>query len=286
MKPNKRFLDQEPRFWANVRSISQSYGYTARGTSSVRAIPLEAMVGAMDKLGLAATHLVNDGGEPTPLAVALVDYFSYRADVLNTIVPSLLMNAKEAERRFRRLKRRAPADLQFAMNKQTGTKAKPSYFTAIIKMLVTEAVGEAGCSFDPQKLTTFTDHLQPIRTLARRVDGAFPSPVNPIALWEIKEYYYTTTFGSRIADGVYESLLDGVELDEMRRAENIDCLHYLMVDGVGTWWSSGGRPYLCRIIDMMHMGLLDEALFGREVETRIPELAKLWLRRLAARDKS
>ena len=32
-----------------------------------------------------------------------------------------------------------------------------------------------------------------------------------MALWEIKEYYYTTTFGSRVADGVYETLLDGLE---------------------------------------------------------------------------
>jgi hypothetical protein len=39
-----------------------------------------------------------------------------------------------------------------------------------------------------------------------------PGTVNPIAIWEIKEYYYTTTFGSRVADGVYETLLDGMEL--------------------------------------------------------------------------
>lgn len=58
----------------------------------------------------------------------------------------------------------------------------------------------------------------PLWTLARRVEGAFPSPVNPVAVWEIKEYYYTTTFGSRVADGVYESLLDGMELAAVGRA--------------------------------------------------------------------
>jgi len=51
------------------------------------------------------------------------------------------------------------------------------------------------------------------------VDGAFPSTVNPIAVWEIKEYYTQQTFGSRIADGVYESLLDGMELEELREHE-------------------------------------------------------------------
>ena len=45
--------------------------------------------------------------------------------------------------------------------------------------------------------------------------------LNPIAIWEIKEYYYTTTFGSRIADGVYETPLDGMELEELRVNEAI-----------------------------------------------------------------
>ena len=40
--------------------------------------------------------------------------------------------------------------------------------------------------------------------------------MNPIAVWELKEYYYTTTFGSRVADGIYETLLDGMELEDMR----------------------------------------------------------------------
>ena len=74
----------------------------------------------------------------------------------------------------------------------------------------------------------------PLRTLSRRVDGAFPSSVNPIAIWEIKEYYYTTTFGSRVADGVYETLLDGMELEELREHESIDVKHYRMVDAYYT----------------------------------------------------
>ena len=115
----------------------------------------------------------------------------------------------------------------------------------------------------------------PLRTLARRVDGAFPTTVNPIAVWEIKEYYYTTTFGSRVADGVYETLLDGMELEELREHEKIDVKHYLMVDDFNTWWNMG-RSYLCRIIDMLHMGYLDEALFGDEVVGRLPEIVAEW----------
>lgn len=40
----------------------------------------------------------------------------------------------------------------------------------------------------------------------------------------------TKTFGSRVADGVYESLLDGLELEKLWLMEKVKVLHYLMVD--------------------------------------------------------
>jgi hypothetical protein len=116
----------------------------------------------------------------------------------------------------------------------------------------------------------------PLRTLARRVDGAFPSAVNPVAIWEVKEYYHTTTFGSRVADGVYETLLDGMELEELRQNEGIHIRHYLVLDDRFTWWECG-RSYLCRVIDMLHMGYVDEVLFGREVVSRLPRLVAEWV---------
>ena len=117
----------------------------------------------------------------------------------------------------------------------------------------------------------------PFRTLSRRVDGAFPAVINPIAIWEIKEYYYTTTFGSRVADGVYETLLDGHELEESEAASNQKVRHLLIVDDYFTWWKCG-RSYLCRLIDMLHMGYLDEVLFGREVVEQLPILVKEWVK--------
>lgn len=118
-----------------------------------------------------------------------------------------------------------------------------------------------------------------LRTLARRVDGAFPSPVNPVAIWEIKEYYYTTTFGSRIADGVYETLLDGAELEELEEHENIHVEHYLMVDAYDTWWNDG-KSYLCRMVDMANMGYVDEVLFGRQVVTELPRIVRGWVQKV------
>ena len=43
-----------------------------------------------------------------------------------------------------------------------------------------------------------------------------------------------------------------------------------------------GRSYLCRMIDMLHMGFVDEVVFGREVLTRLPELVAEWLQTYGA----
>jgi hypothetical protein len=108
------------------------------------------------------------------------------------------------------------------------------------------------------------------------MDGAYPRTQDPHAIWEVKEYYGTTTFGSRVADAVYETELDGHELAELREAEGIDIKHYLIVDDHFTWGECG-KSYLCRIADLLHMGFLDEVIFGREVVNRWPEVVKSWV---------
>ena len=66
-----------------------------------------------------------------------------------------------------------------------------------------------------------------------------------------------------------------MELEELQEHENIEVLHYLMVDAYYTWWDCG-RSYLCRIIDMLHMGYVDEVLFGYEVIEQLPKIVKSW----------
>ena len=78
-----------------------------------------------------------------------------------------------------------------------------------------------------------------------------------------------------MAYGVYETLLDGMELEELEAAAQRKIQHVLFIDDHFTWWKRG-RSYLCRMIDMLHMGYVDEVVFGREVLTRLPELAREW----------
>ncbi len=281
MKADARFLAQTKEFWANVRTISQEVGYTNRGNkltgalSSIKIPTLDEVRLKFKKLNLRTTGIANDDGSLTDFGQRLFDYFIFRAAVLNEAVHGHLMRKDEAEIEFKRLKKALLPHCPLPMNKQNGVKRNHAFLTGIVNMLIEANIGNAPCDHDPRSLTTITFDAMPLRTLSRRVDGAFPSVVNPIAIWEIKEYYYTTTFGSRVADGVYETLLDGMELEELEAACHRKVQHILFIDDYFTWWECG-RSYLCRMIDMLHMGYVDEIVFGREVLTRLPQLAREW----------
>lgn len=272
-------------FWADVRAIGQELDYvvkskkeaaaaTGRIKGDLKAPILDELIEAYESLSLDVSNIVVNE-KPTQHAINLMEYFQYRADILHKDVEPKLMDAARAKATFEKLQAECNPKCPLPMNKQKDDKKAHAYFTCIINMLIEKNLEGLDCDYDPRKLATITYNDTPVRTLARRVDGAFPSTVNPVAIWEIKEYYYTTTFGSRVADGVYETLLDGMELEELFEHENIKVLHYLMVDAHYTWWECG-KSYLCRMIDMLHMGYVDEILFGHEVVERLPSIVQEW----------
>ena len=284
MKPHPHYVAQPKRFWAYVRLLSEKLGYTQRGTRQIKVHTLCELVKMLRSLDLSTKQLLGKGGEAREFGKQLVGYFRYRAESLNTKVEPRLMRAAQARALFYKSKRELAPACPLPMNKQKGKKRKPAYLTGLVNMVIEANASGLPCDYDPRALTTIIRSGSPLRTLARRVDGAFPSTTNPVAVWEIKEYYYTTTFGSRVADAVYETLLDGMELNELRDAEGVHVKHYLIVDAHYTWWDCG-RSYLCRIFDMLHMGYVDEVLFGTEVIDRLPTLVKQWVRMVRARDK-
>jgi hypothetical protein len=266
VKPDERFLAQPRAFWANVRTISQGLGYTRNG--QIATFSVKEMASALEHADLKADHLGDLGPH-------LEAYFQHRADLLNGDAQGYLMDLDDARLEFDALFKKLNPQCPIPMNKQKGEKAVPAYLTGITNMIIEANTGGRPVCYDPRALTSFTRDDAPLRTLSRRVDGCFPNHVNPIALWEIKEYYHTTTFGSRVADGVYETLLDGLELQELRDTEGVYCDHVLILDSHRTWWGSG-KSYLCRIVDMLNMGCVTEVLFGREVMKRLPQLASEW----------
>lgn len=54
------------------------------------------------------------------------------------------------------------------------------------------------------------------------------------------------------------------ELLELRDLTERKISYYLIVDDRFTWWTKG-KSYLCRIVYILQMGLVDEVLVGKEV---------------------
>lgn len=279
MRPDPKFVGLAPSFWAHVKLVSEKLGYSVRKKRGQESDLLTYMVGevarALAEEGLRSDHVVDDAGRATIEGQQLVDYLNRRRELLIQVAEPNLMNRDQAKAEFDRLKAALNPKCALPMNKQKGEKRHHAYLVGIVNMLTEHALGGREFCADPRGLCLATKNDVPLRTFSRWMDGAYPTVVNPVAVWEVKEYYGTTTFGSRVADGVYETMLDGHEFAEFAEHEKQRILHYLVVDDRYTWWECG-RSYLCRIVDMLHAGLVDEVLFGREVLTRWPQIVATW----------
>ncbi len=279
MQPSERFKHLDLEFWANIKLLNQRLGYTERKSKDNPSpgfmIPTkEQIIETFTSERLNVSRLVQND-TLTEFGELILDYMRFRGDLLINHVEPNLMNKDQARELFNRKRAELNPTCPLPMNKQTGEKKDHAFLTGLVNMLIEANKGTFNCDYDPRELTAITVDDFPVRTLSRRVDGAFPSIKDPRAIWEIKEYYYTTTFGSRVADGVYETQLDGWELWEAKTNLRREIKHYLVVDDYYTWWTCG-RSYLCRLIDSMHMGLVTEVIFGREVLDRIPALVNEW----------
>lgn len=273
MRANTQFLNMPAEFWAAIGFISQNIGYTDRKNKTIKIPTKDEILTLYNENNF---HISNESEYTIPI----INYFKHRSNSLN-YVKSKLMNLEEAKETYNNLSyNNCDTNIPLPYNKQKGEKRQLAYFTCIINTLISKALTEnygpnVTCNYDPRQLPVFTKDGIPVATLSRRVDGCYPNVDNPCALWEIKEYYYTTTFGSRIADSIYETALDGYELKKVYNLTNSKVFHYLMIDSYNTWWEQG-RSYLCRLVDLLHMGLVDEVLFGKEVVDRIPDIVSTW----------
>lgn len=216
MQPSERFKHLDLEFWANIKLLNQRLGYTERKSkdnpSPGFVIPTkEQIIETFTSERLNVSRLVQNN-TMTEFGELILEYMRFRGDLLINHVEPNLMNKDQARELFNRKKNELNPSCPLPMNKQTGEKRDYAFLTGLVNMLIEANKENFNCDYDPRELTAITVDDFPVRTLSRRVDGAFPSIKDPRAIWEIKEYYYTTTFGSRVADGVYETQLDGWEL--------------------------------------------------------------------------
>ncbi len=262
MKPDTRFKSKSSRFWAYAKFLSEQGGYSKRGSGILRKYDKKELLAicAREKVAPPQDDLFND----------VISYMNWRAELLNSTVSKLFMDRSEAEAAFNEIRTLTSPVKALPMNKQKGEKRHHAYLASLVAMIAENELGPDGFIDDARRLSVLTssDGLEGI--FSRRFDGAIPDTRNPIAVWEIKEYYGTTTFGSRVADGVYETLLDGYEIELAQRDLGRNILHYLFIDDRFTWWDCG-KSYLCRMIDMLHTGHVDQIFFGKEVLTEWPK---------------
>lgn len=276
MLPFDRFIGKDDEFWAYVRLFSEQIGYTERGKGRPRRYTVRDLVYAVLKDEMPPSLIIRaEDGSPTPLAEDVLGYMNARTETLIDRVEPNLLNREMAKVIYEGLLNKYDPSMRAPMNKQKGDKRHPAYLTGIVNVLTEVTLGNTDFNSSPRELTKVFVDRKLVSTFSRWMDGAYPGVVNPLAVWEIKEYYGTTTFGSRVADGVYETMLDGMEINNVETRHGIRIRHYLIVDDHFTWWECG-ISYLCRIIDMLNMGLVDEVLFGKEVVTRWPEIVRTW----------
>lgn len=110
MRANPLFRQVDKRFWANVRSISQTLGYTNRKTQQIRTYTTDEIKLALSKIDLQSHHIETDG-KVTEFGEMLVAYFEYRARVLNEYVEPRLMNVARASNTFYRLQQELSSNL-------------------------------------------------------------------------------------------------------------------------------------------------------------------------------
>lgn len=264
------FENESEEFWFRARFIAESLGYTSQEKRVIdrrlRTYTPEQIQQLFDNNGLFIS---------TREAIRQSNYSLARANAADYI-RSMLMTAEEVQLEYKRFEREAfergfswdlfPGNIP--VNKQKGNKKKVNYLTAFVDISTYFALfgSDYEVDYDPKHLLKFTYNEKASLggVSSRRLDGAIPTLFDPLIVWEIKEYYYTTTFGSRIADGVYETRLDGYEFSKFFDITGNRPIHILFTDSYSVWWEQG-KSYLCRLIDMLNEGSVDRIYFGREV---------------------
>lgn len=280
--------NQSQIFWNYVRIISENLGYSRNGKVLRHS---EADIRR-------ALIILNLSVDIDATIDQLAQYFHFRANLIETTMATYLQTPDEARMLFEEVvahyttsvtsrfnqggqenarvytvKNGVPVIAPY--NKQKGHKREIDYLTAISNILISHHLAGEDFDQDPHRLPIVTESGIIQGAMSRRMDGAYPSCVNPLAVWEFKSYYYTTTVGSKISDAVYIASLDGYERDEIFNNTARRIYTTLFLDAYSVWLKQG-KSYLCRIVDLLHRGLIDDLVIGAEVLTAIPKMVTKW----------
>lgn len=305
MKPDPRWRSAPPEFWHYVRVLSEKLRYSRKG--KVHAHDEQAITSGLKAMDLDVDPLLSAQASSVSMR-DLVDYFKFRADLIEGPIRKNLQTPTEARALFDetvdrhttkyestfnksgaengrkyRLKNGSTAVVPY--NKQKKDKRDLDFLTGTTNILIAHYLDGAEFDQNPVSLPAFTEDRVVIGSMSRRLDGAFPSTVNPVALWEFKCYYYTTSFGSKISDAVYIADLDGYDRSNAEKATAMPINLTLFIDAYSAWMEQG-KSYICRAVDLLQRGAVDNLVVGREVIEAVPQLVPEWVEALSKREES
>lgn len=131
MIPEVKFQKKPKNFWAQVRLISMTLGYS-KG-DDVKTYSIEQIVDCLKFNNLGFEHLLDPKGGITDEGQSLIDYFKYRALMLKTVVEPNLMTREGIKDEFEKLQKHyTNSVIPIPYNKQKGDKRHYAYLTAIV----------------------------------------------------------------------------------------------------------------------------------------------------------
>jgi hypothetical protein len=217
----------------------------------------------------------------TQASYGLVQYLSTRPEMVPRLAEYTQFRAAAADDLLAQARTEDEALADFAklsseVVTKYGTQSADHHQSSRVMVQTIEVLTRAIClerglqvNVDPQKRATIIsdDHIW---VSPRRLDGAMPSLLNPVGLWEIKEYWGGPGGGSKMSDAIYECQLVGQELRAFEDRYGQHVCHYAILDGALQWGSR--RSDLRRAVDLLCSGLLNELLVGREVLSEWPRI--------------
>ena len=158
MQAFPEFRHMPTPFWAMVKYVSETLGYTIRGQGIVRTYSIDEIDRLLSQNGIVVGYETIESAK---------QYFDMRANLLNHQVQRNLMNSEAAKETFERLyplHRDNDFKCKLPMNKQKGAMKQVAFFTAIINILTEDTLrrssvydGSLGFNDDPRGLVYVFD---------------------------------------------------------------------------------------------------------------------------------
>lgn len=229
----------------------------------------------------ALTHAGNEAAE------GLARYLTVHPELLGHLTWYAEFRATAADKLLAQARTEEQANADFAklsddVVAKYGTQSGDHHQSSKVVVKTVEVLTQAICleegltvNVNPQKRASVISDTH-IWTSPRRLDGALPSLLNPVGLWEIKEYWggkaSRSRGGSKMSDAIYECQLVGAELRAFEDLGGPRVRHYAMLDGADQW--AARRSDLRRAVDLLCSGLLDALLVGNEVLDEWPGIVR------------